>query len=106
MEFVLALGDATVGELLATGAKAAADRPDRDPDEVALVLHSSGTTSTPKGHRRTRATRCATRPRASPAAGSSPRDDVSLVVCEFGFVGALVFGYFPVLLLGAHRRAA
>ena len=27
-------------------------------------------------------------------------DDMSLVVCEFGFVGAFVFGYFPVLLLG------
>jgi len=29
------------------------------------------------------------------------RDGDLLVVCEFGFVGGLIFGYFPVLLNGA-----
>ena len=65
-----------------------------------MVLHSSGTTSAPKGIAHSSNTlRYATE-------GVCRRweltgDDVYLVVCEFGFVGGLVFGYFPPLLNGA-----
>jgi acyl-CoA synthetase (AMP-forming)/AMP-acid ligase II len=96
--FVLALDDAAVDELLEAPEPPAA-RADRDPDELTLVLHSSGTTSTPKGIVHSSNTlRYATEGVAR--RWELTRDDVSLVVCEFGFVGALVFGYFPVLLLG------
>jgi cyclohexanecarboxylate-CoA ligase len=72
----------------------------RHADELAMVLHSSGTTSTPKGIAHSNNTlRYATE-------GICKRweltgDDVYLVVCEFGFVGGLVFGYFPPLFNGA-----
>jgi acyl-coenzyme A synthetase/AMP-(fatty) acid ligase len=65
-----------------------------------MVLHSSGTTSAPKGiAHSTNTLRYATE-------GICRRweltgDDVYLVICEFGFVGGLVFGYFPPLLNGA-----
>jgi cyclohexanecarboxylate-CoA ligase len=83
---------------------AAGDAPDertpRGADDLAMVLHSSGTTSAPKGIAHSSNTlRYATE-------GACRRwelsaDDVYLVVCEFGFVGGLTFGYFPVLLNGA-----
>ena len=85
-------------------AAAAEDRPAertaREADEVAIVLHSSGTTSAPKGVAHSSNTlRYA-------AEGVCRRwgltsDDVYLTVVEFGFVGGLVFGYLPVLLNGA-----
>ena len=65
-----------------------------------MVLHSSGTTSAPKGIAHSSNTlRYATE-------GICKRwelsgDDVYLVICEFGFVGGLVFGYFPPLFKGA-----
>src|SRR4051812_30462566 len=77
-----------------------ADRIARDADEVAIVLHSSGTTSAPKGVAHSSNTlRYA-------AEGVCRRwgltgDDIYLTVVEFGFVGGLVFGYLPVLLNGA-----
>lgn len=69
-------------------------------DDLAMVLHSSGTTSTPKGIAHSNNTlRYATE-------GICKRweltgEDIYLVVCEFGFVGGLVFGYFPPLFNGA-----
>ena len=48
------------------------ERVARHPDELALVLHSSGTTSAPRASP-TPATRCATRPRASAGAGADRR---------------------------------
>jgi cyclohexanecarboxylate-CoA ligase len=97
VDFVLALEPALLEALFAEDAPA--DRPDRDPDAVTMVLHSSGTTSTPKGIVHSSNTlRYATE--AVARRWELTRRDVSLVVCEFGFVGALVFGYFPVLLLG------
>jgi len=72
----------------------------RHADDLAMVLHSSGTTSTPKGIAHSNNTlRYATE-------GICKRweltgEDVYLVVCEFGFVGGLVFGYFPPLFNGA-----
>ena len=77
-----------------------ADRVARDADEVTIVLHSSGTTSAPKGVAHSSNTlRYATE-------GVCRRwgltgDDIYLTVVEFGFVGGLVFGYLPVLLNGA-----
>jgi len=88
----------TVDEL-ATG-EWSGDRVGRDADDLAMVLHSSGTTSAPKGIAHSSNTlRYATE-------GVCRRweltgEDVYLVVCEFGFVGGLVFGYFPPLLNGA-----
>jgi acyl-CoA synthetase (AMP-forming)/AMP-acid ligase II len=76
------------------------DRTPRDADDVTVVLHSSGTTSTPKGIAHSSNTlRYATQ-------GLCRRwgltgDDIYLTVVEFGFVGGLVFGYLPVLLNGA-----
>ncbi|HUO72443.1 MAG TPA: AMP-binding protein [Solirubrobacteraceae bacterium] len=72
----------------------------RHADDLAMVLHSSGTTSMPKGIAHSSNTlRYATE-------GICKRweltgDDIYLVVCEFGFVGGLVFGYFPPLFNGA-----
>ncbi len=72
----------------------------RRADDLAMVLHSSGTTSTPKGISHSSNTlRYATE-------GICRRweltgEDIYLVVCEFGFVGGLVFGYFPPLFNGA-----
>ena len=72
----------------------------RDADAVAIVLHSSGTTSAPKGVAHSSNTlRYA-------AEGVCRRwgltgEDIYLTVVEFGFVGGLVFGYLPVLLNGA-----
>ena len=96
--FVLAVRPDLVDELAA--ASPSADRVARHADDLAMVLHSSGTTSAPKGIAHSSNTlRYATE-------GVCRRweltgEDVYLVVCEFGFVGGLVFGYFPVLLNGA-----
>jgi cyclohexanecarboxylate-CoA ligase len=69
-------------------------------DEIALVLHSSGTTSSPKGIAHTSNTlRYATE--ALCRRWTLTGDDIYLTVVEFGFVGGLVFGYLPVLLNGA-----
>jgi acyl-coenzyme A synthetase/AMP-(fatty) acid ligase len=86
--------DATAGQDLPD------ERTARAADSVAFVLHSSGTTSTPKGIAHSSNTlRYA-------AEGVCSRwgltgDDIYLTVVEFGFVGGLVFGYLPVLLQGA-----
>jgi acyl-CoA synthetase len=91
------LDPGTVDELIASGA---ADEPaEREADDIAMVMHSSGTTSTPKGIVHSSNTlRYATE-------GICRRwelgaDDRCLIATEFGFVGGLVFGYFPVLLNG------
>jgi len=69
-------------------------------DAVALVLHSSGTTSAPKGVAHSSNTlRYATEGVCS--RWGLTGEDIYLTVVEFGFVGGLVFGYLPVLLQGA-----
>lgn len=79
---------------------AAAGRRPRESDDLALLLHSSGTTSLPKGimHSnntlRYAAEQVARRWEVTAA-------DTCLVVCEWGFVGSLVFGYLAALLSGA-----
>ena len=95
---LLAILPELVDELAASDLPA--DREPRDADDLAMILHSSGTTSAPKGISHSSNTlRYATE-------GVCRRweltgEDVYLVVCEFGFVGGLVFGYFPPLLNGA-----
>src|ERR671911_669739 len=87
----------TVDELIATDA--ADERAERGADDITMVMHSSGTTSAPKGIVHSSNTlRYATE-------GICTRwgltgEDRCLVATEFGFVGGLVFGYFPVLLCG------
>jgi acyl-CoA synthetase (AMP-forming)/AMP-acid ligase II len=77
-----------------------AERGARHADDLAMVMHSSGTTSAPKGIAHSSNTmRYATE--ALCRRWELTGDDVYLVVCEFGFVGGLIFGYFPVLLNGA-----
>jgi cyclohexanecarboxylate-CoA ligase len=75
-------------------------RPAVPADELALLLHSSGTTSVPKGIMHS----CNTLRYASEALVErwelSARD-TNLAICEFGFVGSLVFGYLVTLLSGA-----
>ena len=86
------------------GETAPAERSARHADDLAMVMHSSGTTSAPKGIAHSSNTmRYATE--ALCRRWELTGDDIYLVVCEFGFVGGLIFGYFPVLLNGAHRRA-
>jgi cyclohexanecarboxylate-CoA ligase len=97
VEHLVTLLPATLDELSAE--EAPDERSERPADGVAMVMHSSGTTSSPKGIAHSSNTlRYATE-------GVCRRwgltgDDVYLVATEFGFVGGLVFGYLPVLLNG------
>jgi acyl-coenzyme A synthetase/AMP-(fatty) acid ligase len=95
---VLALRPDDVSSLVA---EAAAD--EREPvsaDSLALLLHSSGTTSVPKGIMHTANTlRYAAEQLL--VRWELGADDVNLVVCEWGFVGSLLFGYLVTLLSGA-----
>ncbi len=77
-----------------------ADRTPCHADDLALVLHSSGTTSAPKGIAHSSNTlRYASE--GVCARWGLTGEDIYLTVVEFGFVGGLVFGYLPVLLNGA-----
>ena len=97
VEQLISLLPATLDELIAEDASD--ERGERGADDIAMVMHSSGTTSAPKGIVHSSNTlRYATE-------GICGRwglggDDVYLVATEFGFVGGMVFGYLPVLLNG------
>jgi cyclohexanecarboxylate-CoA ligase len=82
-----------------SGDPAAARRP-RGADELAVLLHSSGTTSLPKGIMHSGNTMRYATEEIIRRWELAP-DDVHLVVCEFGFVGSLVFGYLAALMSGA-----
>jgi acyl-coenzyme A synthetase/AMP-(fatty) acid ligase len=96
---VVVLDDPLVDELVAAPEDNSAREP-VDPDALAAVLHSSGTTSVPKGIKHsTNTLRYATEQLL--ARWELTSEDTPLVVAEFGFVGSLVFGYLPTLLSGA-----
>ena len=79
---------------------ATGDRSGAEADDLAVLLHSSGTTSLPKGIMHSSNTlRYATEHVIR--RWELTAEDRHLVVCEFGFVGSLVFGYLAALLSGA-----
>jgi cyclohexanecarboxylate-CoA ligase len=95
---VLPLRPRDISQLAATEAPSA--RKPIGADELALLLHSSGTTSVPKGIMHSSNTlRYATERLLE--RWELTAHDTNLVVCEFGFVGSLVFGYLVTLLSGA-----
>jgi cyclohexanecarboxylate-CoA ligase len=96
--FVLAVRPQELDELIAEDAPA--EHVPMGADDVAFVLHSSGTTSLPKGITHSSNTLRYATEHIMKRWELTP-DDVNLVACEFGFVGGLVFGYFPTLLKGA-----
>lgn len=71
-----------------------------DPDDMAFVLLSSGTTSTPKGVAHSTNTLRYASEQVLRRWGLRG-EDCLLVITEFGFVGGLVFGYLPAVLSGA-----
>ncbi|HLJ02119.1 MAG TPA: AMP-binding protein [Solirubrobacteraceae bacterium] len=98
VELVLALRPHDVVELAST--PVVAEHESRGADELALLLHSSGTTSVPKGIMHTSNTLRYASEQIIERWELGPQD-TNLVVCEFGFVGSLVFGYLVTLLSGA-----
>ena len=95
---VVAIEPDDVGTLLARDGET--ERQPVDPDDHAVILFSSGTTSTPKGviHSTNTVRYASEQVLARWGLGS---DDCLLVLTEFGFVGGLVFGYLPAVLAGA-----
>ena len=95
---VIELGVGGFAELVAEGG--GRQHQPVDADAPAVILLSSGTTSVPKGVvHSTNTLRYASEQVL--ARWGLRGDDCMLVVVEFGFVGALVFGYLPALLSGA-----
>jgi cyclohexanecarboxylate-CoA ligase len=80
-------------------ASSAGTRRPVDPDSLAMLLHSSGTTGVPKGVMHSANTvRYAIERRA--AMHDVGPDDVCIVICQFGFAGGIVFGLLTGSLLG------
>jgi cyclohexanecarboxylate-CoA ligase len=97
---VLALRPGDVADLAQTAAPSTGEREPVHADQLAVLLHSSGTTSVPKGIMHSSNTlRYAAEQLLE--RWELTADDVNLVVCEFGFVGSLVFGYLVSLLSAA-----
>jgi len=99
VDFFLGFEPQLVDELVADTAADPAREP-VDADAVALLMHSSGTTSAPKGIVHSSNTVRYTAEQIHER-WELTGDDVHLVICEYGFVGGLIFGYFPAMLSGA-----
>lgn len=85
-------------EMLRRGHATTGNRPSTNPDDLALLVCSSGTTGTPKGVMQSaNAVRYAIEQRA--ALHGITHDDVCIVVGQFGFVGNLVFGLLTGVLM-------
>jgi cyclohexanecarboxylate-CoA ligase len=88
------------GDITGASQPPAGDRSAVGADDLAVLLHSSGTTSLPKGIMHSSNTlRYATEHVIR--RWELTAEDRHLVVCEFGFVGSLVFGYLSALLSSA-----
>lgn len=75
-------------------------RSPRNPDDLALLVYSSGTTAAPKGVMHSANTvRYAALARAQLHGVTA--DDICLLVCQFGFVGGIIFGMLTAMLTGA-----
>ena len=98
LELVIPVTFGDVAELIARAPSEA--RTVIGADELAVLLHSSGTTSVPKGimHSSNTLRYASEQIRERWELGA---EDTNLIVCEFGFVGSLLFGYLVTLLSGA-----
>ena len=69
-------------------------------DALAMLIYSSGTTGVPKGVMHSANTIRFTARQMARLHAIDARD-VLLVVCQFGFIGSIVFGFVVTLLVGA-----
>ncbi len=94
-------GITSLSDLIACGTGAKAEpRTAIDPDALAMLVYSSGTTGAPKGVVHSGNTvRYAIEKRSQ--MHDVDADDICLVVCQFGFVGSVVFGLLAGPIVGA-----
>lgn len=85
--------------LLAEGAAGCAPAP-AAPDALTMLIYSSGTTGVPKGVMHSANTIRYTARQMAALHAIGPQD-VVLVVCQFGFIGSIVFGFLVTMLTGA-----
>lgn len=85
--------------LLVEGAAGCAPAPGA-PDALAMLIYSSGTTGVPKGVMHSANTIRYTARQMAALHAIGPQD-VVLVVCQFGFIGSIVFGFLVTMLTGA-----
>jgi non-ribosomal peptide synthetase component E (peptide arylation enzyme) len=86
-------------DLLAEGAAGCLPTPGTA-DVLAMLIYSSGTTGVPKGVMHSANTIRYTARQMAALHALNARDIV-LVVCQFGFIGSIVFGFLVTMLTGA-----